>query len=636
MNTIIENLDNITNINDFIENTFNHLTKRKEVFNIQYKYKKYKLTISFLENNYLLFTCISEIEYFGASIHKKDIYKSLHNINQVQNDINIISIIKSNKLSIKEFLNLNVILLYLSEVNTGDTIFEFFLNKINEKTMSNDVIKMFFKKKEDDKQDDDFSLIGLSGTSALETFNQMYRLKLKGNENSIDLTFNNGSSNYSPKLKINTKGFLLFCKSKFNNIIKLILKNNEVNDINILTNLNTNNLKHLDLSENNISDISNLAKINLERLEKLVLAKNQIEDIKCLKETKLPVLRELDLSSNFIENINILENTSWPHLKSLDLSFNQISSVELFKKASFPVLEYINLNKNAIENVFPLTKTLPKLVILILNQNCFDQLDFLPKCDFKLLKEIYFFSCKLIDITNLKDAYFPNLQTLSLPENNISDISILGSVNFPKLKKLSLYSNNIQDISPLQYANFPELTELFLYQNKISNISSIERFRFSKLTTLSLMSNQIRDISYLRNTHFNYSLETLALSKNNIKDISILSNYSTVAFGKLKELWLDFNEISNIDSLDRAKIFYVRRIKLGHNLIQKINSIERMSFYSLNEIDLNNNLINDISPLMFIKVKNLKVINLTNNNFPVATSRYTLKTLKDKGVQVIM
>ena len=144
MNT---NIDNIANINDFIEKTFNPMTRKKEVFTIHYKHKEYKLTISFLENNYLLFTCTSSIEYFGASLHKSDLYKSLYNINPVQNATNIISIIKSNKLSIKEFLNLNVILLYLSEINTGDTIFEFFLNKLNEKTMSNDVIKMFFKKK---------------------------------------------------------------------------------------------------------------------------------------------------------------------------------------------------------------------------------------------------------------------------------------------------------------------------------------------------------------------------------------------------------------------------------------------------------------------------------------------------------
>ena len=150
------------------------------------------------------------------------------------------------------------------------------------------------------------------------------------------------------------------------------------------------------------------------------------------------------------------------------------------------------------------------------------------------------------------------------------------------------------------------------------------------------MSNEINDISIFKNTTINDRLETLALSKNKIKDISVFSDYSTRSFLNLKELWLDYNEISNIDKLDRARISKIVRIKLGHNAIQKITSIQRMSFYSLNEIDLSNNVIDDIFPLNNLRMYNLKKINLANNSFVVNNNTNILNTLKNKGIQVIL
>ena len=625
---------NIDNINEFIRKTFDPLTTRKESFTLKLKQKDYKLIISFLQNNYILFTCSSNFEYFGNSMHKNDVNNSFQNIDQTQKK-DIIKLINTNILSIKEFINLDLIILCLSEKNSGDTIFEFFLNKLNEKTMNNDVIKMLFKKKEN-KQDDEYNKIIDSNTNTLDTFNRMYGLNIKGDEVNLELSFTNGATKFSPLQKISTKGFLLFCKNKFPNLFKLVLKNNDINELNIFHNLNTSKLKHLDLSANNISSLSPLTDLNFPRLEKLVLSKNHIKDISYLKNIKAPLLRDLDLSVNQIENINVLEYSSWPHLKSLDLSYNKITSVEVFKTASFPVLEYFNLNTNSIKNFEPLTTNIPKIMILILNQNSFSQLDFLTKCNFKNLKEIYLYSCNISTIYSLQKANFPNLVTLSLPENNIENITSLQYVNFPKLKKLSLYGNKIADIYPLQYAKFPDLVELYLYQNKIRDIKCLNEFKFNKLITLSLMSNEINDISIFKYTPMNDRLETLALSKNKILDISVFSDYSTRTFLNLKELWLDYNEISNIDKLDRAKISKIVRIKLGHNIIQKINSIPRMSFFSLNEIDLSNNVIDDLYPLNNIRMYNLKKINLANNSFVVNNNINIINTVKNKGIQVIL
>ena len=635
---------NIDKINEFIEKTFNSLTTKKESFFFKIKYKDYKLTISFLNNYYILFTCSTNTDYYCSSIHQKDLEQSF--LNNDNKKIDLISLIKSNTLSLKEFLNLNLILVCLTENKSDETIFEFFLNKLNEKTMNNEVIKMMFKKKEvkqEVKQGDEFNKLVLdfdSGINTLDDFNKMYGLNIKGNEINIDLTYNDKKSNNnffnSPLLKISSKGFLLFCKNKFDNLLKLILKNNDISDLNVFKYLDTKNIQSLDLSENNINNIAPLTKLNLQKLEKLILSFNQIEDISSLKDMKIPSLKDLDLSHNYIENITIIESISFPFLKSLDLSYNQINLIISFKKANFPSLEYLNLNTNLIINMNPLTNAIKKISILILNQNKFEFLDFLPKCDFIQLKEIYLYSCKISDISYLSSTNFPNLQTLSLPENNISDIAALQTARFPNLKKLSLYGNNISDISHLKYSNFPYLKELYLYKNKISDISCIAKFRFKYLSTLSLMSNQIRDISVFRYTDFNQNLEILALSQNQIKDISVFSNYSTLTFTRLKELWLDHNEINNIDNLDKGRMHNIIKIKLGHNFIQKITVIQRMNFYNLKEIDLNNNVISDLSPLLNIRMQNLKSINLSNNSFIIGNNTYTLDFLKNRGINVIL
>ncbi len=65
-------------------------------------------------------------------------------LNKDNEQIDILSIIKLNTLSLKEFLDLNILLICLTESKSDETLFEFFLNKLNEKTMNNEVIKMLF------------------------------------------------------------------------------------------------------------------------------------------------------------------------------------------------------------------------------------------------------------------------------------------------------------------------------------------------------------------------------------------------------------------------------------------------------------------------------------------------------------
>ncbi len=66
-------------------------------------------------------------------------------------------------------------------------------------------------------------------------------------------------------------------------------------------------------------------------------------------------------------------------------------------------------------------------------------------------------------------AELPNLTTLYLWTNNISDLSVLPLL--PKLELLDLNGNHIRDVSRL--AGFTNLATLMLRGNKISDVSPL-------------------------------------------------------------------------------------------------------------------------------------------------------------------
>ncbi len=88
-------------------------------------------------------------------------------------------------------------------------------------------------------------------------------------------------------------------------------------------------------------------------------------------------------------------------------------------------------------------------------------------------------------------AELPNLTTLYLWANNISDLSVLPLL--PKLELLDLNWNHIRDVSRL--AGFTNLTTLMLTGNKISDVSPLTGL--ANLEVLHLEGNPIQDTSVL-------------------------------------------------------------------------------------------------------------------------------------------
>ena len=159
---------------------------------------------------------------------------------------------------------------------------------------------------------------------------------------------------------------LNICNSKEKKDIKEIklfkkkskcLSINEFNKI-FKINITDNNITELKLGYKNLGQnkVKNLTMINFENLEKLWLSNNKINDINFLEELKYPALQTLDLSNNQIENINVFENTNFKNLRKLWLNNNLINDISVFMKVKCERLEELNLKNNKISNIGPLEK----------------------------------------------------------------------------------------------------------------------------------------------------------------------------------------------------------------------------------------------------------------------------------------
>ena len=73
-------------------------------------------------------------------------------------------------------------------------------------------------------------------------------------------------------------------------------------------NIENTDVRELDFDEKilGVDGLISLGKINFKNLEKLILSDNEISEIDGLTELKFFNLKELDLSSNGISDINVL------------------------------------------------------------------------------------------------------------------------------------------------------------------------------------------------------------------------------------------------------------------------------------------------------------------------------------------
>ena len=137
----------------------------------------------------------------------------------------------------------------------------------------------------------------------------------------------------------------------------------------------------------------------------------------------------------------------------------------------------------------------------------------------------------------------------------------------------------------------------------------LSKFRFGRLQQLYLGKNNISDISMFISMNLEH-LQKLSLANNAIIDINPLEKFN---FPQLKELYLYNNYISDISVLAKVKFTGLEKLSLFSNEIKNIAILEKTNFPKLQVIRLDNNKIVDISVFTKVNFNNLEKLSLFNN-----------------------
>ncbi|GAO16201.1 uncharacterized protein UV8b_05584 [Ustilaginoidea virens] len=280
------------------------------------------------------------------------------------------------------------------------------------------------------------------------------------------------------------------------------ISNNEVTSLSALKNLvhlrsiraDNNQLTSLDGLNSHDGLLSLRARNNMiravdfsvsmfRRLQDLDLSQNQISSIKNLD--LLPALTHLRLSKNRVTELP--EVACMSPLRHLDVSDNELIALDV---GHFRNLHSLHADRNRIHHAsgFGSTRRLDSLSLreqrgdkgldlgflamasevrkLFLSGN--HMLDFDPQVDFLNLQLLELANCGLQQLPEKMGQLMPNLRTLNINFNAVSDLTPLRFI--PRLKKILAAGNRLSDCAAVTelLTEFPHLTQLDVRDNPVT------------------------------------------------------------------------------------------------------------------------------------------------------------------------
>ncbi|MCL4120525.1 UNVERIFIED_CONTAM: hypothetical protein GTU68_060319 [Idotea baltica] len=376
-------------------------------------------------------------------------------------------------------------------------------------------------------------------------------------------------------------------------------------------------LQRLDLGYNRINNLNTIAFGELNNLQMLILEHNNIQKIRQRAFAGIPSVQLLDLSHNHLETLPYECFTDIKFLRSLDLSYNHLRSIP---KSSFvgTVLETVKLSHNEFVSMpttglIALTKTLH---YLDMSHNHLEHLDSTMFSSFSSLIELNLANNKL---TILPDNVFVSLTgmlTLDLSANPVR-------ANF---KELFHYTQGIQELNLAQIGftafpiiPLPNLISLNMSNNLISDIEQQSIVSLTQLRYLDLSRNKISHV-HSRTWGFMPYLKWLDLSYNPIRS---LTKDSFMGASRIESLGLrSLDEITRFDYDTLSHMAFLRelymntfphiekyRFRVGH-LLATVHTLQKLHL-EIRENALTDQLAGAFGPKLkelYVTGKNLKAI----------------------------
>lgn len=241
-------------------------------------------------------------------------------------------------------------------------------------------------------------------------------------------------------------------------ILSLRARNNLLEDVDFAY-LKLDRLSDLDLAGNKIRSIRNVEL--LPALVRLKLSKNKLEEFTL--KTTVKTLRQLDVNDNDLEHLDL---SSMPALHSLHADKNHIRTMAGFDKARR--LDSLSLREQHGDEGIDLgfLSTACEIRKLFLSGNYLRTFE--PQVDFLNLQLLELANCGLQSLPANLGQLMPNVRTLNLNFNAISDLSPLRFI--PRLKKLLASGNRLADSTTVTelLTDFPHLAQLDLRGNPVT------------------------------------------------------------------------------------------------------------------------------------------------------------------------
>lgn len=290
---------------------------------------------------------------------------------------------------------------------------------------------------------------------------------------------------------------------------------------NLLTQIPDYLFKHLEsakmlyLQNNLILNISSNSLAGLIALQVLNMTGNRLPLLPLGVFDAVGSLTTLLLANNAIRRIDQKPFQSQAHLVTLDLSNNNIENVTSDWFLTTQQLQVVLLNRNKIQtiNMTSMSSALPQLVRLNLSDNLLTRVDNvftnwpslrsldLSRNPLGLRNGGIGLSSSFSGLTSLKwldlsglcltsfegGVQLPNLQSLLLADNQLTNVTVAMLSAAPALQTLDISSNNIVKIEPLAFASLRNLTQVNMSGNALTG---------DQLTAAGLTASATVDVSW--------------------------------------------------------------------------------------------------------------------------------------------
>ncbi|XP_065200516.1 toll-like receptor Tollo [Planococcus citri] len=390
-------------------------------------------------------------------------------------------------------------------------------------------------------------------------------------------------------------------------------------------------LEELYLQDNAMTVIADHAFDNLSSLSVLNLANNKLvylppelfTDTRQIKEIHLQnnsitmlapglfndlgKLLVLDLSQNQLteEWINSATFSGLARLIVLNLSGNNITKLDAYMFRDLFQLQILRLENNAIHSIPGNTfASLYELTTLVLSNNKIKRIDGFT---FASLSGLTLLALDNNQISYVDDEAFhnsTNMEDLHLNGNELADIPV-ALKNIPNLKTLDLGTNRI---SQILLTSFPVMNQLVGLRLTENNITEVRKGVFDQLTELQIINLSNNKIRKIDQGTFDANLKVVA--------IRIDGNYLIEVgglFSKLPNLvWLNISE-NFLEWFDYALIpTGLQWLDIHGNKITELgNHFEIENQLQLSVFDASNNRLTEITGSSI--PDNVQSLNLANN-----------------------